>query len=166
MEPIARSELCRGAVSRLGRRCRWTCTLILLLAGTGCQSYNWRSDFAAAEQQAREQSKYLFIFYKWWLDDASNRMLSNEVLSDPEVQQLFLETINVLLEKDSGPAYKQYVSKYGVTDPPAVVLVAPDGSYRVQRGFTPKGRFINFVKKARTTRPKKPGSRRRTTRQP
>ena len=52
---------------------------MLLATAAGCQSYNWQSDLAtyqAAEERARQEGKHLFIFYKSWLDDASNRMMT------------------------------------------------------------------------------------------
>ena len=80
--------------------------LIVLFGGLGCAGgYNWRNDFQASETEAREQKKHLFIFYKWWLDEASNRMFGGEVLSDPEVAALFQDTVNVLIDKDFGSEY-------------------------------------------------------------
>lgn len=122
-----------------------------LLTATGCQDYKWQWDYQKAEQEAREQGKYLFVFYKWWLSDASNQMHGN-VLPDPAVGALFQDTINLLLEKDSSPEYANYLSRYGVTSPPAFVLVAPDGTYYVASGFLPKERFIDFVKNAKEGR--------------
>jgi hypothetical protein len=129
---------------------------IAMLAAPGCQDYKWRWDYQKAEQEAREQGKYLFVFYKWWLSDASNQMHGN-VLPDPAVGALFQDTINLLLEKDSSTEYANYLSRYGVTSPPAFVLVAPDGTYYVASGFLPKERFIDFVKNAKEGR--SPGSR-------
>jgi len=134
------------------RRWRWLVLSFLFGAATGCQSYNWRSELAAykaAEQQAREEGKFLFIFYKWWLDSSSNRMLGNEVLTDPEVVALFQDTINLVVEKDFGPEYEKYMAKYGISDTPACVIVAPDGKFKVRTGFTPKDRFIEFAKRAK-----------------
>jgi len=132
-------------------RCRWLC-IPILLATVGCQDYRWRWDYQQAEQNAREQQKYLFIFYKHWLNDESNHM-HNEVLADPAVGALLQDTINLLLEKDSSPEYAKYLTRYGVTAPPAFVVVAPDGTYRVQTGYIAKDRFIDFIKQAKTTRP-------------
>jgi len=130
---------------------RWLCVPIIL-AAVGCQDYRWRWDYEQAEQNARQQGKHLFIFYKHWLNDESNRM-HNEVLADPAVGALFQDTINLLLEKDSAPEYAQYLARYGVTTPPAFVVVAPDGTYRVRTGYIPKDRFIEFIKQSKTTRP-------------
>lgn len=124
--------------------------IVAVLIGlvSGCRGYDWRSDFAAAEQEAREQDRHLFIFYKWWLDEPSNRMLGREVLSHPSVEALFEDTINVLIDRDYGPAYVDYVGRFGVTSPPASILVAPDGTYLVRHGFVSRERFIAFVREA------------------
>jgi hypothetical protein len=116
----------------------------------GCLQYEWRYDCEAAERQARVQNKDLFIYYKWWLDSDSNRMLGNEVLSDPQVVRLFQDTVNLLVERDSGPSYVQYMAKYGVDSVPASVIVRPDGRYEALTGFTPRERFIEFVERTRS----------------
>ena len=131
---------------------------VVLLSVCGCQDYKWRlGDYLKAEQEAAEKTHYLFVFYKWWLSDASNQMHGN-VLPDAAVGALFQDTVNVLLEKDSSPEYANYMARYGVTSPPAFVLVAPDGTYYVASGFLPKERFIEFVQSAKSGR--SAGSRR------
>lgn len=125
----------------------------LLIAG--CQDYRWQWDFAsperlqATEREALEQGKLVFIFYKWYLDTDSNRM-HGDVLADPEVGKLFQDTVNIALDKSSGPAYEQYLSKYGVTTTPACILVGPDGRYKVFTGFVPKERFVDLVTAAKS----------------
>jgi len=121
---------------------------LCVLAAAGCQDYRWRWDYQAAEAQAREQGKDLFIFYKWWMSDDSNRM-HGEVVASPEVGALLQDTINLLLEKDSSPEYAQYLAKYGVNSTPAFVVVKPDGDYRVELGYIAKDRFIEFIRKAK-----------------
>ena len=133
---------------------RWFLVSALLTGTAGCQSYKWlegMDNYRAAEQRAREQNKCLFIFYKWWLDSASNRMLSGEVLSDPKVVALFQDTINLRVDRDFGPEYVEYMAKFGVNSLPASVIVAPNGKFKVQPGFTPKEQFIEFVKNAKAS---------------
>jgi len=148
---MTQSHYCNMPRSAFITRCRWLCVPVIL-AAVGCQDYRWRWDYEQAEQDARQQEKHLFIFYKHWLNDESNRM-HREVLADPAVGALFQDTINLLLEKDSAPEYAKYLARYGVTSPPAFVVVAPDGTYRVQTGFIPKDRFIEFIKQSKATRP-------------
>lgn len=128
---------------------------LLLAAGmltvlTGCQSYQWRQDYIQAEAQARQEGKHLFIFYKWWLDSNSNRMLS-QTLSDPKVKARFDDTINVLLDRDFAE-FEHYVRKYGVTTFPASIIIAPDSTYQVRMGFVPEDRFISFAEWAKSPR--------------
>lgn len=132
---------------------------LMAMCATGCADMKWRWDYNQAEQQARQQGKHLFIFYKWWLSNESNRM-HGEVMADPAVGSQLQDTINLLLEKDSSPEYANYMVKYGVTSPPAFVMVAPDGTYYVQSGFVPKDRFIDFIKNAKSG--KAPGGKRST----
>ena len=129
----------------------WLTLLAFATCATGCTECKWRWDYQQAEQQARQQGKYLFIFYKWWLSNESNRM-HDYIQTDPSVAAVLQDTTNLLLEKDSSPEYANYLSKYGVTTPPALVVVAPDGTYYVQSGFVPKDRFIEFVENAKSGR--------------
>lgn len=143
------------AGARRGYWCRWLAVPLFMTAGVGCQEYHWRTDYAQAEQDARQQGKHLFIFYKWWLDSDSNRMFSEE-LSDPAVKAVFQDTINLLLDKDFGPQYIEYMGKYGVTSYPASVIVAPDGRFVVRTGRIPKDQFIEWAKKAKPPPGKQP----------
>jgi hypothetical protein len=128
---------------------------LLLVAGalpvaTGCHSYHWRQDYVQAETQARQEGKHLFIFYKWWLDSNSNRMLS-ETLADSKVKAQFKDTINVQLDRDFSE-FGHYVRKYGVRRFPASIIVAPDSTYQVRIGFIPRDQFLAFVKWAKSPR--------------
>jgi hypothetical protein len=136
----------------------WRCAALLgfVALASGCQSYDWvvdYSQFSQAEERAREEDKSMFIFYKSWTDEASNRMLGSEVLSDSDVVGLFQDTINLLVEEAGGPKYMAYMGKYGVTRYPASVIVNPDGTYHVRTGFIPKDEFIEFAKNALKTEP-------------
>jgi hypothetical protein len=123
----------------------------ILLLAAGCAQYDWVTEYTEykrAEEQAQVAGRDVFIFYKWWLDDESNRMLSREVLSDPEVVALFEDTTNILVEKDFGPLYEDYMEKYGVTMPPASVILKPSGTFHVKKGFTSKPQFMQYAQKA------------------
>jgi thiol:disulfide interchange protein len=137
----------------------WLTLSIIAMCATGCTDCKWRWDYQQAEQQARQQGKYVFIFYKWWLSNESNRM-HYYIQTDLAVAAQLQDTVNLLLEKDSSPEYANYLAKYGVTSPPAFVVVAPDGTYYVQSGFIPKDRLIEFIKNAKSGRA--PGGKRAT----
>ncbi len=129
----------------------WLALSLVALGATGCADFKWRKDFQRAEQEAREQGKYLFIFYKGFLNNESDRMHA-DVLASPSVGELFIDTINLLLLKEESIEAANYLAKYGVTSPPACVVVAPDGTYYVQSGYIPKERFIEFIKNAKAGR--------------
>ncbi len=120
----------------------------------GCADYKWQWNFQSPEQlrkteeTAAQQHKIVFIFYKWYLDSDANRM-HGDVLADNQVGSLFTDTVNILVDKSAGPAYEQYVTKYGVNSAPACILVAPDGRYKVLRGYIPKDRFIEQIQRAK-----------------
>lgn len=120
----------------------------------GCQDYKWQWSFDStaqlerAEQQAQEQHKLVFIFYKWYLDSDANRM-HGDVLADPRVSSLFSDTTNILIDKAAGPSYERHLTKYGVKAAPACILISPDGRYKVFKGYIPKDQFIEMVKDAK-----------------
>lgn len=120
----------------------------------GCQDYEWQwsfqspDDMQKMEEQASQENRLVFIFYKWYLDSDANRM-HGDVLADNEVGTLFKDSVNLLVDKAAGPDYERYLSKYGVTTPPACILVAPDGRYKVLAGYQPKERFIELVQSAK-----------------
>lgn len=114
----------------------------------GPADYSWRHDYEEAEQQARQEKRQLFIFYKQWQDEACNRMLA-EVFKQPEVGGLFQDTVNVLLDRDFGPKVPDYMAGYGVESVPASVMVSPEGAYRVWRGFIPPDQFVDFINEAK-----------------
>jgi hypothetical protein len=130
----------------------------------GCQDYKWQWSFQSPEdinriaEQARQQNKLVFVFYKFYLDSDANRM-HNDVLADNQVGSLFSDTINLLIDKAAGPAYERFLTRYGVTAPPACILIAPDGRYKVFTGYIPKDRFIELIKDAKvelTELPRRP----------
>lgn len=118
----------------------------------GCQDYKWQWNFKSPEQlqdieqKAFSQNRTVFIFYKSFFD--SDRMHS-EVLGDSQVGALFNDTVNIIIDKSAGPAYERYLTKYGITAPPACVLASSDCRYKVFTGFIPKDRFVELVKAAK-----------------
>lgn len=120
----------------------------------GCQDYKWQwtfqspDDMQKLEMKARQEQKLVFIFYKWYLDSDANRM-HGDVLADNEVGALFADSVNLLIDKAAGPDYERYLTRYGVTAPPACIFVAPNGRYKVLSGYIPKAEFIEHVRAIR-----------------
>jgi len=147
-----------GATAAVGR-CRRSGWVVLLAAVAGCHDYRWNWDFQktedieAVERAAREKNKDLFIFYKGFFDNDSIYM-HNEVLADNEVGALFQDTVNVLLDQLGGPVFEEYMrSRYGVSEPPAFVLVAPDGTFETRTGRMQKPEFVEWVKRTKSSPP-------------
>lgn len=135
------------------------CLAALTLAAGCQQGYRWDlGDVVKAEQRARDEGKILFIFYQLWTDPTSNRMKGRELLSDPEVEAEFRNTINVLVDRDFGSIYVGSLRKYQVTTYPAFILVSPDGKYRSLTGAIPRSQFLDWVRdfKSRTSQPASP----------
>ncbi len=131
---------------------------IAAAACTGCVNYNWQDNIERAEQRAKAENKKLFVFYKWWLDNDSNRAIT-DVLNAPEVARLFQGTVNCMIEKDYRPN-QQYMTRHGVDRTPAFMIVAPDGTYQKVAGYVPKEAFIRWANNAlsgkATDRPDRP----------
>jgi hypothetical protein len=138
--------------------------LLSLTLLVGCHDYHWTADPQRAEQVAKAQHRYLFVFYKSWLSNDSNRM-HGDVLPDPEVAANFDDTINLLIDSTC-PDNVHYMNKYGVTSAPAFVLVAPDGDFQVRTGFLPKDSFIEFIQSARAAKPERRTPKRSAPRTP
>ncbi|MBI4578713.1 MAG: hypothetical protein HY718_03370 [Planctomycetes bacterium] len=138
----------------------YRCGILIVVAAligavaAGCQDYKWQWSFESPEQlqktekQALDEGKMVLLFYKWYLDSDANRM-HGEVLADNRVGALFADTLNIVIDKSAGPAYERYLAKYGVSSPPACILVAPDGRYKVFTGYIPAERFVELVKAAK-----------------
>jgi thiol:disulfide interchange protein len=121
----------------------------------GCQDYKWQwtfqspEDMQKLEDQARQEQKLVFIFYKWYLDSDANRM-HGDVLADNKVGAMFSDSVNLLIDKAAGPDYERYLARFGVTAPPACIFVAPDGRYKVLTGYIAKDEFIERVQAVHT----------------
>ncbi|MDM8008161.1 MAG: hypothetical protein QUV05_18640 [Phycisphaerae bacterium] len=157
MHTSVRNRLCRSDRRFLGMTLLGLGALTL---ATGCQQgYRWDlGDVVKAEQRARDEGKILFIFYQLWTDPTSNRMKGRELLSAPEVEAEFRDTINVLVDRDFGSMYVGSLRKYQVTSYPAFILVSPDGKYRSLTGAIPQNQFLEWVRdfKSRTSPPTSP----------
>jgi len=142
---------------------RFGCVLFALAAvacfSGGCVEYRWEENVERAEQRAKAEGKYLFVFYKWWLSNDSNRMQA-EVIDQPDVAKLFQGTVNCRIVYEY-PPNREYMARHGVDRAPGFLVQAPDGSYQKLTGYVPKEAFIKWAQAALTTtrppeRPSKP----------
>jgi len=115
----------------------------------GCVDYKWQDNIERAEQQAKAENKYMFVFYKWWLDSDCNRVLS-DVVNQPDTVKLFQNTINCQVVYEY-PPNRQYMAKHGIERVPGFMIKAPDGSYQKRVGYIPKEAFIQWASAALTS---------------
>jgi hypothetical protein len=142
---------------------RFGCVLVAAAAAaclsSGCVEYRWEENVERAEQRAKAEGKYLFVFYKWWLSNDSNRMQS-EVIDQPDVARVFQGTVNCRIVYEYHPN-RDYMARHGVDRAPGFLVVAPDGSYQRLTGYVPKEAFVKWAQTAMTAtktpeRPVKP----------
>lgn len=137
----------------------WRATFVLAIvafSSGGCAEYRWEENVERAEQRAKAEGKYLFVFYKWWLANDSNRMQS-EVIDQPDVAKLFQNTVNCRIVYEYTPN-REYMAKHGVDRAPGFVIVAPDGAYQKLSGYVPKEAFSRWVQAALTKGPERPNA--------
>jgi len=139
----------RPSTFQVGRRrfLREGLGLFVVLVGcAGCVDYRWEDNYDRAMKRAAVEKKYLFIYYRYWLNPECTRMY-NDVLARPEVAQHFRDTVNCQLERD-WPPNREHMARYGVRNTPAFVIVAPDGTYSKREGYMPVQQFLTFVRTA------------------
>ncbi len=98
--------------------------------------------FERALDKARRQNRTLCVVYKWWLDPNSTELIRR--ITSAHVSQYFTDKVNCVLDWDHAPN-RRHVAKYGVREYPAVILVEPDGQYRVLRGLREDDDYIRFA---------------------
>lgn len=92
----------------------------------------WRFDYDEACRQGRRQDRDVFIFYKDPLDVRSGRM--RDVIEGPSVAPLLNDAVRCMLVPSYRPNRK-FVAQYGVDQPPALIVVHPDGTYHALSGM-------------------------------
>jgi hypothetical protein len=116
---------------------------LLALGCVGCVDYHWMNDVERAEQKAKAEGKYLFVFYKWWLVNDSAR-LETEVLQDERVARLFQDTVNCRIVYEY-PPNRDYMAAHGIHRAPGLILQAPDGTYHTREGYVPEDALIKWA---------------------
>jgi len=108
--------------------------------------YFWENDYEQAVQRARQRNRDLFIVYKSWSSIDSTELLNR--LSRPQVAVHFVETVNCLLD-DTFVANRGFVSRYGVSTVPAMIIVRRDGTHHVRVGLPTVEEIVRFAVEAR-----------------
>ncbi|MFQ5491761.1 MAG: hypothetical protein ACE5GE_13665 [Phycisphaerae bacterium] len=131
----------------LGKRSICGCVLAVC---AGCGPV-WHLDFQSAENEARGQEKPLLIFYKAPLDRQSSLM---EDAMEQGQAQAWLKGKALCMLVSEYPPHRKYVAQFGVIQPPALVLVHPDGTFHRYDGPADVERIGDFLTSA-----KPPGAR-------
>lgn len=105
-------------------------------------------DYEVAVQKAKRQNRKMIVVYKWWLDASSTELLRR--LLRPEVAARTTETINCVLDWDYIPN-RAFVSRYGVTQFPAIIVVHQDGSHQAHNGLASTEEIARFLTRALTS---------------
>ncbi len=106
----------------------WAGSLAAASGGCGPQ---WHFDFESAERQARNQHRPILILYKDPLDVKSSQL--QDLLEKAPASTLLRDKVLCMLVTEF-PPNRRYVAQYGVLQPPALVLIHPDGTYHARNG--------------------------------
>lgn len=98
--------------------------------------------YERALEKARRQNRTLCVIYKWWLDPKSNELIHR--ITRPHVVRYFTDNVNCILDWDHVPN-RRHVARYGVREYPAIIMVEPDGRFRVLRGLRRDEEIIRFA---------------------
>jgi len=102
----------------------------LWMTCVGCAPV-WHLHYDQAEKAARGQNLPLLVFYKDSFDPSSSQI--QDLLEEAEVKPLLSGKVRCMLTSEF-PPYRRYVAQYGVMQPPALVLIHPDGTYHARQG--------------------------------
>lgn len=96
----------------------------LLLTATGCGFVPWRYDFDGALRSAAARKQRAVVLFTS-ADSEAAREMDMRTFSDAKVQNLMREFVPVRLDYHFN---KQRAEQMGVTQPPAILVVRPDGT--------------------------------------
>ncbi|HRX83399.1 MAG TPA: hypothetical protein P5572_00105 [Phycisphaerae bacterium] len=106
------------------------------LTASGCASARWTYNYPDAERAAAAQERDLLIFYRDHLDLSSADL--DDMLESPALAPALKNYVLCSLVAAYAPN-RRYVAQFGVTTPPALIVVHPDGTYHAKTdSFTPE----------------------------
>lgn len=106
------------------------------------QTIEFFNTFERARDKAARQNRRLFIVYKWWLDAQSTELIRR--ITTEHVARYFSESVNCILDWDHAPN-REHAARYGVREYPAMIIVEPDGSFRMLPGVPSDEAIIRFA---------------------
>jgi hypothetical protein len=116
----------------------------LLAVGEGCGSA-WKYNYVDAERAAANQARDLFICYRDHLDLGSADL--DEAVKSPALAPVLKNYVLCSLVSAYAPNRK-YLAQFGVTAPPAVVVLHTDGTYHAKTEDLTPAAIREFVASA------------------
>lgn len=120
--------------------------LVLALPSIAACAPTWGYAYDESLSQARRQDRDLVVFYKDPLDGQSGLM--RDVLESPTVSPLLRNKVRCALVPFYAPN-RDFVSQYGIDEPPAIVIVHPDATYHALAGVHDEAEVRAFIESAR-----------------
>ncbi len=117
----------------------------VLTAGVGCAP-QWVYTFVQAENRAKPAEKPILVLYRNHLEPDSTRLM--EAVNDPRILRLTEGMVRCSLVSDYQPN-RLFVQQYGVTAPPALIVIHPDGTYHSMSGVATVEQIADFLAKAK-----------------
>lgn len=143
----------RGLPIHIGPR-RPVCVRLVLLAVLGvsacggCANYNWiTDDYPQAAKLARENNKYLFIYYRWWMSPECGSV-ERDVLEHPNISKLFKNSVNCWLHQEWQENQAVMEQRFGVREVPSFVIVPPDGKFHKRSGVPSVAQLERWIQQA------------------
>ncbi len=124
------------------------CALAMVMLSMVCVGCGpkWESDINVALRQARRRQSGVVVFYKDPLDAQS--ALMHESLEEPEVRKLIQERVRCVMVPFYPPD-QRFVARYGVTQPPALIVIHPDETYHALTGAVDARSVVSFLNRAK-----------------
>ncbi len=124
--------------------------VLLILCSSGCAP-TWVYSYVEAERQAKPAEKPILIVYRDHLDVKSGKV--QDMVESPSLASATSKYVRCSLISAFDPN-RRYLAQYGVTSPPALVIVHPDGTFHCLRN-----EFSTSIIKEFLTTSKAPGER-------
>lgn len=118
--------------------------ILMLVSGSGCAP-KWHTDINKALRQARRKESPVAVFYKDPLDTRS--ALMHDVLETPDVQSLLSDKVRCVMVPFYPPDQK-FVARYGVLQPPALIVIHPDSTYHALIDAVDEAAVSSFLRRA------------------
>ncbi len=123
---------------------------VLLSVCVGCAP-KWNPDINVALRQARRREAGVVVFYKDPLDTRS--ALMRDALETSDVLQLLSDKVRCVMVPFYPPD-QRFVARYGVMQPPALIVIHPDATYHALKDAVDADSVAAFLRQA-----KPPGAR-------